>query len=504
MKTRIISFCLSAILILGVLSQTAIGAEGPDSAEYPPTSQDDSSYQDAPEYSDSTETDNTSELGEDETSEEENDPVKPHLPAVDLNRLLNTEEHSAYVQGSEDFVKPDGPLTRAEAATMIYSLLREQPQELKATFPDVSETDWFYRPVLTLATLGAISGTPDGEYKPRNNITRAEFVTILSAFFPMSEGNIVFPDVAEDYWASQQIASAAAKGWISGYPDGTFGPSDNIKRCEAVKILNNALGRKPDKEAIDGSGATKKILRFLDLPFTHWAYYDIMEASVDHSYLVHDDSTEEWGEYIVPASQHQTGYHLIDGQLYKVDKNGHFVRNAQDGVLQFDNLGRYTTGNAELDVKLTNLVQTYSIDGLSLKDNFYRLYKYVCNNFRYIGRGNMADGASGWEVTKALQMINTRGGNCYNYAALTAMLARKMGYQAVGISGMAYLPWNRSYIHHGWVEISLGGVTYICDAQQEGDAAPNRGYKWDLFFKRYSDIPKTPYPRYMKSGNRLN
>ena len=162
MKTRIISFCLSAILILGVLSQTAIGAEGPDSAEYPPTSQDDSSYQ------------------EGETSEEENDPVKPHLPAVDLNRLLNTEEHSAYIQGSEDFVKPDGPLTRAEAATMIYSLLREQPQELKATFPDVSETDWFYRPVLTLATLGAISGTPDGEYKPHSSRVRYDSFCVLS------------------------------------------------------------------------------------------------------------------------------------------------------------------------------------------------------------------------------------------------------------------------------------------------------------------------------------
>jgi len=46
-------------------------------------------------------------------------------------------------------------------------------------FSDVRENDWFYSDVQKLVDLGAISGHPDGSFKPNDNIRRAEFVKIL-------------------------------------------------------------------------------------------------------------------------------------------------------------------------------------------------------------------------------------------------------------------------------------------------------------------------------------
>ena len=60
-------------------------------------------------------------------------------------------------------------------------------------------------------------------------------------------------------------------------------------RAEAVKLLNGALDRKPDVERIQAMGS----LSFADVPMTHWAYYEIMEAAVSHDYYKHDGG-ESW------------------------------------------------------------------------------------------------------------------------------------------------------------------------------------------------------------------
>lgn len=421
-------------------------------------------------------------------------PTPTPTPAPDPTPItpgLETAEHVTYITGTKDMVNPDGKLTRAEAASMIYSLLESVPQwdpDEPTGFTDVRPNDWFAEKVQGLSRIGALKGYADGTFRPGKTISRAEFVVVLFRFFPMEEpSDTVFADVdPEDYpWACRQIALAADKGWIEGYAGGIFKPDDPVTRAQAVKIINRALDRTPDRAKLDADG---KVLLFLDLPYSHWAYYEIMEAALPHSPVTEDVDTESWLSYTVPAASRKPGYHSINGELYKVDGGGHWVRNATDGVLKFDNNGRYTTGNAALDSQLTALVKANTVSSDTLLNNYRRLYRYVVNHCNYRGGSYLLDGQTGWEPSLALEMAKNKKGNCYRFAALTTMLARKMGYQATGISG--YINTGSGFVPHGWTEIRLDGKTWLCDSEIQYAGG------LDLFMKSYSGVS----PHYRVKG----
>ena len=100
-------------------------------------------------------------------------------PKTDL--ILNTTDHNAYIVGYPDgTVKPDGRITRAEVATILYRLMKDQVKarfDSKPTvkFSDVSSGDWYYDAVQMCAKAGIVSGYPDGSFKPNQAVTRAEF-----------------------------------------------------------------------------------------------------------------------------------------------------------------------------------------------------------------------------------------------------------------------------------------------------------------------------------------
>ncbi|MEG0756733.1 MAG: S-layer homology domain-containing protein, partial [Oscillospiraceae bacterium] len=84
---------------------------------------------------------------------------------------------------------------------------------------------------------------------------------------------------------------AAAYGWAKGYPDGTFRPEQSIVRAETVAMVNRFLGRHADTAYVDAN--TQKLHTFPDLPATHWAYYDVLEAANGHKHL-REDGKEHW------------------------------------------------------------------------------------------------------------------------------------------------------------------------------------------------------------------
>lgn len=109
------------------------------------------------------------------------------------------------------------------------------------SFQDVTEQDWFYNDVTILQEKQFVNGITPSEFKPYNNITRAEFVTIIAnisqANLTQYNGDTPFSDVDMDSWYSRQIQWAYENNLIQGISFDKFAPIENITKEEAAVIL---------------------------------------------------------------------------------------------------------------------------------------------------------------------------------------------------------------------------------------------------------------------------
>lgn len=218
--------------------------------------------------------------------------IEEEVPLADG---LNMIDHFAYIFGYEDdTVRPMNRISREEVAAIFYRLLNDAVREsFKTTehnFPDVSSQRWSNKSIATLTNGEILAGYPTGEFKPGNAITRAEFAVIVSKFDSLSKAETnMFKDI-ESHWAKDFINSAALKGWISGYPDGTFHPNDYITRAEAMTLINSVLSRKVSKE-----GLLEDAKYWTDNKETAWYYEAVMEATNSHDYTKETaDGVETW------------------------------------------------------------------------------------------------------------------------------------------------------------------------------------------------------------------
>jgi len=201
--------------------------------------------------------------------------------------LLDTTNHNAYVSGrtATTFV-PNGTLTRAEAAKLLYELMTAQAHKQYDRsdngFSDVPAGKWYAVAVSTLANAGAIKGYSNGTFQPGKPITPAEFVTILTGIYGANTSKgMSFAD-AGSAWCHDAVATAYANGWVGGYTDGTFHPNQTITRAEAVTILNRVLGRSCDLTFVQANAQAAS--HFTDVTPGAWYYAAVTEASVGHTF----------------------------------------------------------------------------------------------------------------------------------------------------------------------------------------------------------------------------
>lgn len=217
--------------------------------------------------------------------------------------VLNGEDHFDYIVGDADGrVHPERNITRAEVASIFFRLLKDDVRSENLTdqntFTDVSADAWYNVAVSTMSDMDIVFGRTDYQFDPDAYITRAEFAAIAARFDSGSySGDDLFTDI-EGHWAADQINRAAEKGWITGYPDGTFGPNRYITRAEAVTMINRVLNRMPkDKDALH-----EDMKVFVDNADTSaWYYLAIQEATNSHEYKKDKDGVYETWTDVLPA-----------------------------------------------------------------------------------------------------------------------------------------------------------------------------------------------------------
>ena len=203
--------------------------------------------------------------------------------------------HIGYINGYPDgSVQPNGNITREEITSILYRIVNHDYEKpfipTGDAFPDVAENRWSAHDIEYMSDKGIIHGYPDKEFKPANNLTRAEFAALISRFAKLekTDAENPFPDVDSSHWAYDDILKLSASGLMQGYEDGTYRPEDMITRAEVMTVINKILGRNPSESYVKSLDYNP----FTDLVKDKWYYTAVLEATVTHNYYLDDSGLE--------------------------------------------------------------------------------------------------------------------------------------------------------------------------------------------------------------------
>ncbi|MDD7363279.1 MAG: S-layer homology domain-containing protein [Peptoniphilus sp.] len=213
---------------------------------------------------------------------------------------LPTSMRHAYIRGYGSFMYPNVYVSRAEVAMMVARIETGKLDIIgrhRTGFSDV-RSGWYAPAVDIVSRKGILRGYPDNRFCPFRNMTRAEFVTMLTRMtHEGGRSGHPFTDSAH-HWASRNIGIAYNNGWIQGYEDGQFHPNRGVTRAEAVAMLNRVLGRHTNAYSFRDTLYMGRMNTFIDVRPNHWAYYELLDAANDHTifYKLQKDDTDMWHE----------------------------------------------------------------------------------------------------------------------------------------------------------------------------------------------------------------
>lgn len=157
-------------------------------------------------------------------------------------------------------------------------------------FTDVPDGYWAKDQIQELVQNGIVSGYPDGTFKPDNEITRAEFVRVATLALKIADRNSdkpTFSDVYPADWFYQTVEGAVYAGIAKGYPDGTFLPNAMITREEVCVMLELGLG----KADVANNNAQSKTSFTDDASIAAWARGFVVTANQDGLIKGYPDGT---------------------------------------------------------------------------------------------------------------------------------------------------------------------------------------------------------------------
>lgn len=162
---------------------------------------------------------------------------------------------SGYPDGS---YHPELPVQRDQMAVYIARALAGGDDAVpdgptKASFSDVPVDHWAYKYVEYMIAQGLVSGLPDGNYHPNEEVNRAQAAAFIARAVALEAGEAglavyqppaepSFVDVPADYWAYRYIEYLAEAGIATGYGDGSYKPEEIVNRAQCAVYLARAFG----------------------------------------------------------------------------------------------------------------------------------------------------------------------------------------------------------------------------------------------------------------------
>lgn len=164
-----------------------------------------------------------------------------HWAQTNIIKLVGTQAVSGYPDGT---FKPDNTITRAEFATILVKAFNLTPKAGKI-FAD-TEAHWARDYIATANAYGIINGYSERIFAPNDRITREQMavMAVKAAGLKKTGAGKIFADASDiSYWAKEAVDVASQYTLISGYSDNTYRPAGSATRAEAVTVIIKALNK---------------------------------------------------------------------------------------------------------------------------------------------------------------------------------------------------------------------------------------------------------------------
>ncbi len=307
---------------------------------------------------------------------------------------------NGYLKGDGDGnFRPDDLVTKAEYVTGINRFFKSTSKS-QISFGDVKVEDWYYNEVAK-GVFNKIIDDSTGDFKPEQPITRDEAAKIVARAFRL-EGRAENSTIFKDYNSianKGEVGVLVSKKVISGYPDGNYYPSRTLTRAEFAKILRASV-----EEILLPNKPTQSST---NVGFWSWYYFpELKPVEPKPEESKPEDSKPqvlqpEKPKPQTPKVKKYTVEFVVDGETIttkEVEKNG-FVLNVENPELEegFIFVGWYE------DEELTEKFDFNSpiIKNTIIYGKIVRVYKITVNLI----------GENGEEVSDALIIIKDSSGN---------------------------------------------------------------------------------------------
>lgn len=199
--------------------------------------------------------------------------IYPLKSGITVNEKSRTQ---GYVSGyGDNKFGPDDKVSRCQLAAIFNRVFDFTPPSIyqQRTYTDVPAEHWAYKNISNIQAYNMLD-TMGTTFNPNGYVSRAEMAHAICQFLNLSVVDTdtnIFNDISNSRYKNDIIAVAKI-GLVAGYGEGQFGPDDLLTRAQVVTIVNRMLG------ISDSSISYSR--DFTDVPRTHWAYYDIVKASI--------------------------------------------------------------------------------------------------------------------------------------------------------------------------------------------------------------------------------
>jgi predicted peptidase len=164
--------------------------------------------------------------------------ISNHWAKEDIEYLANRSVISGFLNGT---FAPNANISRAEAAAIIVrelGLTLDNPPN----FEDVTQGHWAAGYIGKAAKAGIMSGYGNGKFKPSKPLTREEMAAILVRAYELTgTSTVTFSDVNKGSWSYPYIETLVANNITKGLNDHTFAPKQNVTRAEFATMVTRVI-----------------------------------------------------------------------------------------------------------------------------------------------------------------------------------------------------------------------------------------------------------------------